>query len=309
MGVYDDTARFTCKLDGPGFFAWLLRHLTPPPPLTFGRWDDARRVNPPGWPERTDDVVAVLQHVSEPSLPSTWVIVESETEPERFIFHRLGVYGLLLSMELARGSVRGEEPTVGIVLLNLAGDVRESRLRVAFPGTDRGFSIEPLVINFRNFNAEMTLAEIDSGQTARCLLPWIPLMAEGGRPDIVARWKQLALRETDLALRGLYRDLVLVFAELCKHQVTWYQALEEWNMIESPLIRSWFDRGHQKGVVEKARADLLDAIRLRLADPVPDDIRLAIEGTNDEVTLQGWFRSSLTCGTLADFQDKMRREP
>jgi hypothetical protein len=29
MGVFDDTARFACKIDGPGFLARALRHSRP----------------------------------------------------------------------------------------------------------------------------------------------------------------------------------------------------------------------------------------------------------------------------------------
>src|SRR6266404_3678243 len=101
MGMFDQTARQACKLDGGPFFAWLLRRFEPTPPLVFERWDDTRRQPLPGGPDRTDDVVAVLHHPDAPE-QRTWMIVEAETEPERFIFHRLGTYGLLLSMELSR---------------------------------------------------------------------------------------------------------------------------------------------------------------------------------------------------------------
>src|SRR5437870_2615893 len=102
MGMFDQTGRQTCKLDGVPFFAWLLRHCEPPsPPLAFERWDDTRRQSLPGGPDRTDDVVAVLQRTDVPG-QQIWMIVEVETEPERLIFHRLGIYGLMLSMELSQ---------------------------------------------------------------------------------------------------------------------------------------------------------------------------------------------------------------
>jgi len=49
MGMFDQTARQTCKLDGPSFVAWLLRLSPSPPPLVFERWDDTRRQTAARW--------------------------------------------------------------------------------------------------------------------------------------------------------------------------------------------------------------------------------------------------------------------
>ncbi len=308
MGMFDQTARQACKLDGAPFFAWLLRRFDPPPPLAFERWDDTRRQPLPGGPDRTDDVVAVLQH-TEAAEQRTWLIVEVETEPERFIFHRLGVYGLLLSMELARGPGPVEEPPVGTVLINLTGQPRRETLRLVVPGTSAGQTVTPLVVNLRQQDAAATLAEIEAGQTGLCLLPWLPLMAGGGDPALIAEWKRVALTEPDPERRSLYRNLALVLAELAKELVNWQQALEGWQMQESQVILGWMKRGKQEGTVENARAFLLEAVRTRLQDPVPEPVRLAIEGTNDPDTLTRWFKAALAVSTLDEFTAVMRQQP
>ena len=124
MGMFDQNARQAAKPDGAAFFAWLLRRLQPPPPLIFERWDDSRRLPLPGGPDRTDDLVAVLRP-ADGTPGVTYLIVEIETEPERHIFHRLGIYGLMLSREVSPGPGPEDEPPVGYVLVNLTGESSE----------------------------------------------------------------------------------------------------------------------------------------------------------------------------------------
>lgn len=308
MGMFDQTAREACKLDAVPFFDWLWRRFDPPPLLEFERWDDTRRRPQPGGPDRTDDLVAVLRRPDAPE-QRTWMIVEAETEPERFIFHRLGMYGLLLSMELSQAPGPVDEPPVGTVLLNLTGQPRTGALRLVVPGTPCGQTVTPLVVNFRGVGAAATLAEMTAGQTGLCLLPWVPLMAGGGEPALIEEWKRLALMEPNVQRRQTYRALALVFAELAKELVNWQQALEGWQMQESQVILGWIQQGEQRGIVKNARAALLELVRLRLQDPVPEAVRLAVEGTNDVNTLNRWFRAAATAGTFAEFTAAMRQEP
>src|SRR5262245_1094719 len=100
MSTFDQTARQGGKLDGTGFLAWAFSRYAPTPPLAFERFDDTRRTSWPGGPDRTDDVVAVLRRTDQPGRV-VWCIVEFETEPRRHVFQRLGVYELLLSMEVS----------------------------------------------------------------------------------------------------------------------------------------------------------------------------------------------------------------
>jgi hypothetical protein len=78
-------------------------------------------------------------------------------------------------------------------------------------------------------------------------------------------------------------------------------------MQESQVILGWINRGVQKGAVEARRADLLKVVRARLQDPVPENVRLAVEGTNDPDTLDRWFDAALSAGTLQEFLAAMRQ--
>jgi hypothetical protein len=100
-----------------------------------------------------------------------------------------------------------------------------------------------------------------------------------------------------------------VFAELTKELVNWQHALEGWEMKESQTILGWMREGKEKGIVEAHRADVIDLIRLRFQDPVPEPLRLAIEGTNDPDTLRRWLRAAATSTTLEELRATMRAAP
>ena len=80
-------------------------------------------------------------------------------------------------------------------------------------------------------------------------------------------------------------------------------------MQESQVSLGWINRGVQRCIVETKRTDLLNLVRLRLQDTVPETIRLAVEGTNDEDILDRWFRAAVTANTLADLTVAMRQQP
>ncbi len=305
MGMFDQTARQASKIDGGPFFAWVLRRFDPLPPLAFERWDDTRRLTVPGDPDRTNDLVAVLRRTDDPT-KIVYLVVEVESEPERHIFQRVGIYELLLSMEVATGD--GDDPGVGGLVVNLTGQQRPGSLELVIPGTTAGTRVEPVVINLRNEDASATLADIVVGKVGLCLLPWVPMMAGAGDPALIERWKETAAQEPDAHKRVAYRDLALVFAELSRELVNWQRGLEGWEMQESQVIRGWINRGKLEGSVETRRADVLTVVRMRLQDPVPEAIRLAVEGTNDLAMLERWFEAAVQAQTLADLRAAMKLE-
>jgi hypothetical protein len=107
LNPWDQTVRQVCKPDPEPFFAWVLRRFRPPPPLVFDCWDDTRRQPLPGGPDRTNDLIAIRHRTDQPE-QLAYLLLEFETEPERYIFQRLGVYELLLSAELSAVGVAGE---------------------------------------------------------------------------------------------------------------------------------------------------------------------------------------------------------
>jgi hypothetical protein len=80
-------------------------------------------------------------------------------------------------------------------------------------------------------------------------------------------------------------------------------------MRESQYIKSWERVGEQRAQLSTKRANLLRAIELRLEDPVPESIRLAVEGTNDMSKLETWYEAALTVATIAELRNRMKLEP
>jgi hypothetical protein len=304
---FDQCARQAGKLDEANFLAWILSHYSPPPNYVFERWDDTRRKSWEGGPDRTNDLVAVLRHQAQTD-QRLWLIVEFESEPERFILQRLGVYELLLSMEIAQllGLQANAVIPVGSVVIHLTGQRDSTQVSLGVEGTNKGTNVAPLIVNLRQDSATDTLAAIASGKFGLCILPWIPLMAGGGEPAIIEEWKRLVLTETDLDKRARYRSSALVFAELIREQINWYQALENWEMKESKYLSGIRREGKLIGIVEKSRAVLLQVVRLQLEDPVPEAIRLAVEGTNDPDVLDRWLETALCAQNVSDLLRAMK---
>jgi hypothetical protein len=130
-------------------------------------------------------------------------------------------------------------------------------------------------------------------------------MRGGGDPELIKHWPGVVeAREPDILRRVQYRDAALVFGELTRAQVDWLRVLEGWQMRESQYIKRWEKVGEDRGILQTKRADLQSIVR-RLEDPVPQAIRLAIEGTNDVQTLDRWFEAALDCSTIAEFRKAM----
>lgn len=294
MGDYDQLARLACKLDGPGLFDWIQRRQGGVVRYAFRDWDDARRLAVVPGLERINDLVADLRPLGGDDEPH-FVITEIESEARRFQLQRLGVYANLLSIEKA--TLR-----IGVCLLNLTGRKEPAKVTLAIPGPFGRIEIEPQVVNLCEDDALATLADMAADRTARSLLAWIPLMAGGGDPAAINAWLVEILQVPDAETRRNLAVYAATFAELTPAQPSWAQALERYGMMESIL----FNRVRKDEKVRNAREFLLEAIAVRLSSPVPDDLRLAIEGTNDQETLGRWYRVALTCPTVDDLRAAMQ---
>jgi hypothetical protein len=304
MNPFDRTARQASKVNAGPFFAWLLSHFQPPPPLVFERWDDTRRSSWEGGPDRTNDLLAQLRRTDQAGRLA-YLLVEFQSEPEKHMLQRLGVYELLLSREIAPEDEAGSEVAVGSILVHLTGEEATPRLVLGVPGTGKGTRVEPLIVNLYKDDAAATLADMVAGRTGLCVLPWVPLMKGAGQPALIAEWKRVAMTEPDPHNRAQHREVALVFAELSKELVNWQKGLEGWEMLESQVINGWINRGRISGILEARRADVLRILSLRLHGPVPEPIRLAVEGTNDPDTLARWLDAASQAQTWAEFRAAM----
>jgi hypothetical protein len=83
---------------------------------------------------------------------------------------------------------------------------------------------------------------------------------------------------------------------------------EGWQMRESQYIKRWEKVGEDRGTLQRTREYLLKRVK-QLEDPVPEAIRLAIEGTNDLQTLDRWFDAALSSSTITEFRKAMTPPP
>jgi hypothetical protein len=74
-------------------------------------------------------------------------------------------------------------------------------------------------------------------------------------------------------------------------------------MRESQLLQQFLDEGKVRGI----RASVLRVLNRRLADPVPEEVRLAVEGTNDPDILGQWLDLASTCQDLDAFRAAISR--
>ncbi len=80
-------------------------------------------------------------------------------------------------------------------------------------------------------------------------------------------------------------------------------------MQESQVILGWIKRGELQGALKVVRADLLTVVQVLLQDPVPETVRLTIEGMNDLDILERWFTAALTASSLDEFLAVMNQKP
>ena len=80
-------------------------------------------------------------------------------------------------------------------------------------------------------------------------------------------------------------------------------------MRESQTIKSWMREGAELGELRNKRNYLIKLIGAHLEDPVPESIRLAIEGTNDLSRLDVWYDAALTAKSLSEFRKQMKLDP
>jgi hypothetical protein len=292
INVYDQAARYAVKLDPGGFCRWLVPGLDPA--VGFRQWLDTRTLPFPGQPDRTCDTVAALGRAGEPSAP--WaLVIESQAEPDPDMLDRLLEYLARLRRELRHGFERRDKYQVVAAVLNLTGPAQPDLLGMSLPGpVVPGLTLRAVVKTLREEDAAATLIGIGEGRIARCLLCWISLMSGADERDTIELWKRVADAEPDRWLRADYGALALIFAALAGRKDLWEQALEGWNMLESPVVAEW--------KAETKREDLLRVLQFRFPAQVPADLEAAIQTQVDLDTLSRWFDAVLRVASLDEFR-------
>lgn len=306
MGVYDQGARYAIKRDPVGFFQWLTPRFAAA--FAFRRWADTSTLAFPGEPDRVCDTVGEFAAADGRS----WLLdVEVQTEPDPDMLERLGEYVCRLRRELRPA---GGKFLVAPVLLGLTGSMPPLLDMTAAELADTGMRLLILQRSLRDEDAATTLADIEAGRQGRCLLPWVPLMRGADQPAIMVQWRTLAEQEPDAARRSDYGGLALVFVELTAHAAAWRQALEGWNVKQSPQVLEWQAQARREGRVEgqaegrlEGRAEgkveaVLRVLELRFGSPVANDLVALLNQVHDPMELSRWLDAALTAPSLDAFR-------
>jgi hypothetical protein len=198
---------------------------------------------------------------------------------------------------------------VAALVIYRSGRRKDLRLRMFLPGTRLGLGGTIGSFSLRRRSAVKTLHRIAEGTLGRSILPWVPLMAEGGKAAAVQEWMRLASQEPDSQRRNEYAGLALVFANWAGHGGIWNPALEAWNVERIPIVEEWKNKARNEGRLEERRIALLAVLRTRFAPEVPPDITQAVQQTTDLDTLARWFDAALTASSLDAFRAVIQPPP
>lgn len=293
MNDFDQASRFAVALDPPGFLVWALGLADET--VLFREWLDTRNVVFPGGAERTGDLVARLEQIGGGEPP--WAVaVEFQIEPDPLMFGRLLVYLGHLWTTVKSDEERGSRFNIGAVVVNLTGQGNASRdMRWAAAGIATQLKVKER--NMAGENADELLTAIEAGARSRGLLPWIPLMTDGGETGIIERWKSIAESDSDFRRKANYAGLARVFADAADRKPIWDAALEGWNVKESSVVKEWREEGKAEG-----QATALIAVLEARFSQVPAELQTRIGQTADLTILKSWLTHAVRAASLAEFR-------
>ena len=254
MSRYNDAELHAIKeLDPQGFLNWQLPE--PDPDLVWYTWLESQVSPPTGMPFLRCDCVAGLRSKSGTQPP--WAcLIEAQAQPIPHMGVWLLTYLGLLYVDLRSGPHDRDRFQMLAALLNLTDGILATDIDwmpplrpdvIPLGRHPFGHRSRFWVRNVRQEKAELTLEGITAGEIALCILVWVPLMAGGDDPQVLERWKQVALLQNEPHLRADYVVLALVFAELADRLAAWSAALKESNVNDSRVAQQWEDKGIEKG--------------------------------------------------------------
>jgi hypothetical protein len=287
VNVFDQAARYTMKLDPQALFAWLLA--ASGARLVFARRLDTQTIPFPGDPDRRCDTVAELVSLDGSEPP--WALVcESQTEPDSDLPDRLLEYMARVRRDLRHGPHGRDRYQVGAAVLSLTGTTPTDTIEMNLPaGVGVEFHWRFATAHFGEKDAPEILRRIGDGQESLCLLPWVPLMRGGDRPETIVQWKEHANRETVTRRKADYGGLARIFADLTNGAQLWRKSLEDWAMKESSAVKEWIAQGLAEGRTTALRNVLLRQMKKRFPQGVPSEMVDAAQNQTDDATLDRWI--------------------
>jgi hypothetical protein len=136
---------------------------------------------------------------------------------------------------------------------------------------------------------------------------WVPLMAGGGDPAAIARWKERALAIEDRRRRGDLATIALVFAELAGRYAAWEKGLEGFDMTESKVVNRWIEQALEKDRLENARRLMIRILNHKFPGQVAPDVVQTINSQPSLSLLEDWFEQASQVTSIEDFVRVLRK--
>jgi hypothetical protein len=299
MNEFDQGARYAARrIDAAGALRWLLGE----PIWTAWRWQgwlDTQAVPFPGEPDRRFDTAVWFDRPAGDAPPLAEAI-EFMSQPRSEVLERLTEYTLRIRRELPLQRDPLVQFDVIGVLVNLTGDMASGTWGMSPPDAEGlGLSGRIGLRNLSKRSARDVLAGVVAGTEARAVLAWLPLLAGGDEPEVVAEWARLAGEEPDLRRRADLGGVAEVFAELAGRGTVWSPVLEGWSVERSVFL----DGIRADQSVRVMRAALIRLLRRRLNQEPPAEVIEAVQQQKDLTTLERWHEEAATISSL----DEARR--
>lgn len=300
MGVFDQASRYAARADRGVVPQRLLEKsgLT----LVSGGWFDTRALPLPGGPDRTADLVAILQDSSHPDKPWLMVLEFQAREDVDKLDVTLEEVAILRSRARHGPDGKGKYHVVA-GLVYLCGLCPAGVLDMR-PPNGQGTRHEALVWNVQEDVAIDFVEAVAGGKYSWGMLFWVVLMKGGGDETLIARWKEVVLAVVaDRQRRGDLVRIVEVFAELAGCLPAWERGLEGFDMTESEVVNRWIS----KGELNRARFSLLEALEGRFPGQASEEILQMIREQESLPLLDTWFRAVVRVRTFEDFLEVLRK--
>jgi hypothetical protein len=270
----------------------------PPDGYEFVAWLDTRGI---AWPSAGERVRDTLAHVVDPHRGGVpWALgVEFSLEPDPDMLSRQLVYLGEARLGLKPTTLPGDRFHVAGVVVNLTGRGKCGQ-DMHWPEAGLRTWMQPREVNMSERDAGWELDAIDVRAAPMALLPFIPLMKDGGEDDIIQRWLALAARETRPRRREEL-GLALLFADAAKRNRPWDDALKEWNMVESEVFNEWTRQAVQRAEVRAVTDTVLQILADRIGAP-PPDLAVTLRAINDVKRLQALASTAARAATFEQFR-------
>ncbi len=261
----------------------------------------------PGDTERRCDTIAELLDAAGTSPP--WcLVVEFFTRPDPDATDRTLEYVGRYRRELRHGPQDRDRYQFAVALIFLTGSAPVG-LDMTLPGQDDvALCFRPRASALADQDAIATLTAIAENRCGLCILPWIPLMRGGDRPEVIALWKEQAERVKDRARRLDYGAIAAAFAELTGCDAVWRKELEGWQVEESRVVNEWITKAEAKAEVKATRRNFMAVVENRFPGGVSTELTAAVEQQSDLKELSRWVVVAATAADLGQVKSALLGE-